>query len=88
MRLRHDGIYIMQEIGRVVFPASLQDLAGFLSLKNIRTLLMVSDVFWRLCEPVHDDSWESMRHPTLSAIFSLIHTSKDRRRLCALEFAC
>jgi hypothetical protein len=88
MRLRHDGIYIMQEISRVAFPASLQDLAGFLSLKNIRTLLMVSDVFWRLCKPVNDDSWESMRRPTHSAIFSLIHTSKDRRRLCALEFTC
>ena len=34
MRLRHDGIYIMQEISRVAFPASLQDLAGFLSLKK------------------------------------------------------
>ncbi|KAG1125552.1 hypothetical protein G6F38_013816 [Rhizopus arrhizus] len=78
----------MQEISRVAFPASLQDLAGFLSLKNIRTLLMVSDVFWRLCKPVNDDSWESMRRPTHSAIFSLIHTSKDRRRLCELEFTC
>ncbi|KAI8878081.1 hypothetical protein K501DRAFT_259306 [Backusella circina FSU 941] len=88
MRLRHDGMYIMQEIGRVAFPASLQDLAAFLSLKNIRTLLMVSDVFWRLCKPVNDDSWESMRRPTNSAIFSLIHASKDRHRLCALEFTC
>ncbi|KAI9254089.1 hypothetical protein BY458DRAFT_521456 [Sporodiniella umbellata] len=88
MRLRHDGMYIMQEIGRVAFPASLQDLTVFLSLKNIRTLLMVSDVFWRLCKPVNDDSWESMRRPTHSAIFSLIHASKDRHRLCALEFTC
>ena len=63
-------MYIMQEIGRVAFPASLQDLAVFLSLKNIRTLLMVSDVFWRLRKPVNDDSWESMRRPTHSAIFS------------------
>lgn len=88
MRLRHDGIYVMQEIGRVAFPASLQDLAGFLSLKNIRTLLRVSDVFWRLCKPVKDDSMESMRRPTHPAIYSLIHTSKDRRRLCAIEFTC
>ncbi|KAG2223850.1 hypothetical protein INT45_012723 [Circinella minor] len=55
MRLRHDGIYIMQEMCRVAFPASLQDLAGFLSLKKIRTLLMVSDVDWRLCKPVNDE---------------------------------
>ncbi|KAI7886217.1 uncharacterized protein EV154DRAFT_545345 [Mucor mucedo] len=56
MRLQHDGIYIMQEIDRVAFPASLQYLAVFLSLKNIRTLLMVSDVFWRHCKSVNDDS--------------------------------
>ncbi|KAG2207334.1 hypothetical protein INT47_006808 [Mucor saturninus] len=86
MRLRHHGIHTMQEIGRVTFPSSLRDLTVFLNLKNIRTLLMVSDVFWRLCKPVTDDSWESMRRPTHPNIFSLIHASKDRHRFCAIDF--
>ncbi|KAI7850996.1 hypothetical protein BDC45DRAFT_559718 [Circinella umbellata] len=46
---------------------------------------MASDVFWRLCKPVDDDSWESMGHPTHPAIFSLIHTIDEERQLIVIE---
>ncbi|KAI8092010.1 hypothetical protein BDF21DRAFT_377051 [Thamnidium elegans] len=88
-RLRHDGIYIMQEIGRLAFPRSLEELASSVNLKNIRTLLMVTEAFWRLCQPVNDEElWKTKRRPTYPAIYSLIHATKDRRRFCALQFEC
>lgn len=45
----------MQEIGRLAFPRSLEELAFFVNLKNIRTLLMVTEAFWRLRQPVNDE---------------------------------
>ncbi|ORZ11623.1 hypothetical protein BCR42DRAFT_440650 [Absidia repens] len=57
-RLRHDGTYLMQEIGQITFPRFLEELAAFVNLKNMRTLLMVTEVFWRLCQPVAgEDYW-------------------------------
>ncbi|KAG0741368.1 hypothetical protein G6F57_001029 [Rhizopus arrhizus] len=86
-RLRHDGIYFMQEIGQLTFPRSLEELASFVNLKSIRTLLMVTETLWRLCRPLHDEEcWEAKRRPTHPAIYSLIDSTKDRRRFCALRF--
>lgn len=86
-RLRHDGMYIMQEIGRLAFPRSLEKLASFVNSKNIRTLLMITEVFWRLCQPVNDkELWKTKRRPTCRTIYSLIDATKDRHRFCALHF--
>lgn len=77
----------MQEIGRLAFPRSLEELAFFVNLKNIRTLLMVTEAFWRLCQPVNDEElWKTKRRPTYPAIYSLIDATKDRHRFCALQF--
>ncbi|ORX47216.1 hypothetical protein DM01DRAFT_1327232 [Hesseltinella vesiculosa] len=76
-----------QEIGQLTFPRSLEELASFVNLKNIRTLLMVTEAFWRLCRPVDDEEfWEMKRRPTHPAIYSLIDASKDRHHFCALRF--
>ncbi|KAI9261944.1 hypothetical protein EDC94DRAFT_635030 [Helicostylum pulchrum] len=86
-RLRHDGMYIMQEIGDLTFPRSLEELVSFVNLKNIRTLLMISEAFWRLCRPLSDsESWEAKRRPTHPGIYSLIDSSKNRHRYCSLRF--
>ncbi|KAI8967868.1 hypothetical protein BDF20DRAFT_828470 [Mycotypha africana] len=86
-RLRHDGMYIMQEIGRLTFPSSLEELASFVNLKNIRTLPMVTEAFWRLCQPVNDkELWKTKCRPTYPTIYSLIDVTKDRHRFCALQF--
>ncbi|ORE21986.1 hypothetical protein BCV71DRAFT_272345, partial [Rhizopus microsporus] len=45
-RLRHDGIYIMQEIVHMTFPRSVEELATFISMKVWKMLLKVTDVFW------------------------------------------
>ncbi|KAG2227437.1 hypothetical protein INT45_007462 [Circinella minor] len=50
MRLRHDGVYTMYEIAKVLFPRSLEELSSFISLKNLRSLAQVSESFWRLCQ--------------------------------------
>ncbi|CAO3658616.1 unnamed protein product [Rhizopus stolonifer] len=86
-RLRHDGVYLMQEIGQLTFPRSLEELASFVNLKNIRTLLMVTEAFWRLCRPLNEEEfWETKRRPTHPTIYSLIDSTKDRYRFCALRF--
>ncbi|KAI9496627.1 hypothetical protein BDB00DRAFT_744001, partial [Zychaea mexicana] len=38
-RLRHDGINVMQEVAQLTFPRFLEELATFVSLKNMRTLM-------------------------------------------------
>ncbi|KAG1170535.1 hypothetical protein G6F70_008132 [Rhizopus microsporus] len=48
--LQHDGMCLVQEIGQLTFPRSLEELASFVNLKNIRTLLIVTETFWRLCD--------------------------------------
>ena len=86
-RLRHDGIYLMQEIGQLTFHRSLKELVSFVNLKNIRTLLMITEAFWRLCRPVNDgESCETKRRPTHPSINSLIDATKDRHRFCAFRF--
>ncbi|PHZ14657.1 uncharacterized protein RHIMIDRAFT_275804 [Rhizopus microsporus ATCC 52813] len=77
----------MQDIGQLTFPRSLEELASFVNLKNIRTLLMVTDAFWRLCRPLHNEElWKTKRRPTHPAIYSLIDSTKDWHRFCALRF--
>ncbi|KAG2225306.1 hypothetical protein INT45_005550 [Circinella minor] len=50
MRLRHNGIYTMYEIAKVLFPRSLEELSSFISLKKFRSLAQISESFWRLCK--------------------------------------
>ncbi|KAI8064343.1 uncharacterized protein B0P05DRAFT_590169 [Gilbertella persicaria] len=64
-----------------------EELASFVNLKNIRTLLMVTEAFWHLCQPVNDEElWKTKRRLTYPAIYSLIDATKDRHRFCALQF--
>ncbi|KAI7848752.1 hypothetical protein BDC45DRAFT_437316, partial [Circinella umbellata] len=68
-------------------PRSLEELASFVNLKNILTLLMVAETFWRLCRPLNEEEfWEMKWRPSHSTIYSLIDSTKDRRRFCALRF--
>ncbi|KAI8377421.1 uncharacterized protein BYT42DRAFT_497693, partial [Radiomyces spectabilis] len=75
------------EIGQTTFPRSLEELASFINSKNIRTLLMVTETFWRSCRPLEGEELEeTKRRPTHSSIYSLIDSTKDRHRYCALRF--
>lgn len=89
MRLRHDGIYIMYEIAKVLFPRSLEELSSFISLKNLRSLAQVSESFWRLCKSVpasEIDVMISNSRPTHPCFYNLIDSSKNKGRTCALRF--
>ncbi|KAI8988509.1 hypothetical protein BDF20DRAFT_833353 [Mycotypha africana] len=86
-RLRHDGIYIMQEIAHMTFPRSVEELATFISMKNLKMLLKVTDVFWRLFKPCDNEELiKANGRATHPSLHSLIDISKDRRRLCSLRF--
>lgn len=45
----HDHFFTMTEIGRITLPEALSCLHSFITLKNIRTLLRVSLLFWHCC---------------------------------------
>ncbi|KAI7877677.1 uncharacterized protein EV154DRAFT_576859 [Mucor mucedo] len=45
----HTNFFIMIEIGRITLPESLSCLHSFVTLKNIRTLLRVTLIFWHCC---------------------------------------
>ncbi|CEG63106.1 hypothetical protein RMATCC62417_00309 [Rhizopus microsporus] len=86
-RLRHDGIYIMQEIAHMTFPRLTVELPTFISMKCLNMLLKVTDVFWRLCKPCDNEELiEANGRATHPSLHSLIDISKDRRRLCSLRF--
>lgn len=81
-RLRHDGIYIMQEIAHMPFPQSIEELATFISMKNLKMLLKITDVFWRLCKPCDKEELiKANGCATHSSLHSLIDI-QDRRCLC------
>ncbi|KAI9493281.1 hypothetical protein BDB00DRAFT_788128 [Zychaea mexicana] len=46
---------LRQENGLLTFPRSLDELASFVNLKNIHTLLAVTDTFWRLCRTMKEE---------------------------------
>ncbi|KAI8370612.1 uncharacterized protein BYT42DRAFT_482033, partial [Radiomyces spectabilis] len=54
-RLRHDGIYVMQEIAHMVLPRSIEEMATFINMKSLRTLLKITETFWRLCKPCDNE---------------------------------
>lgn len=64
-----------------------EELASFVNLKNIRTLLMVTEAVWRLCQPVNDEElWKTKRRLIYPTIYTLIDAIKDRHRFSALQF--
>ncbi|ORZ03828.1 hypothetical protein BCR43DRAFT_64611 [Syncephalastrum racemosum] len=86
--LRHDGNYETQELAQHTFPRSLEELVTFVSLKNMRKIMTVSDSFRRLCRPVRDaHRFQEKRHHTHPSIYFLVDSTKSRRgRFCALRF--
>ncbi|KAL0139799.1 hypothetical protein V8B55DRAFT_1575061 [Mucor lusitanicus] len=109
-RLRHDGIYVMQELSQFTFPRSLEEIAylklqntmesnkasyssqnstggaTFVSLKNMRTLLILTDTFCADLFVTLTHSWQLKRLPTHPSIYSLIDSTKNRHRFRALRF--
>ncbi|KAG1136978.1 hypothetical protein G6F37_012560 [Rhizopus arrhizus] len=89
MRLDHDGIYCLYEICKLSFPRSLEELSGFVSLKNLNTLMRISEMFWRMCKPVSAQDVDTLSdkcRPTHPSLYTLIDGTKDRHRACAMRF--
>ncbi|EIE90692.1 hypothetical protein G6F46_005654 [Rhizopus delemar] len=86
-RLRHDGIFVMQEIAHMTFPRSIEELASFINMKNLKMLLKITEAFWRLCA-ISDNEGLIKAHarPTHPSLYCLIDATKDRRRLCSIRF--
>ncbi|ORE11691.1 hypothetical protein BCV72DRAFT_300677 [Rhizopus microsporus var. microsporus] len=89
MRLDHDGIYYLYEVGKLSFSRSLEELPGFVSLKNLNTLMRISEMFWRMCKPVSAqgvDTLSDKYRPIHPSLYTLIDGTKNRHRVCAMYF--
>lgn len=77
----------MQEIAHMTFTRSIEELATFISMKNLLLLLKVTDAFWQLWKPCDNKKLlKANGRPTHPSMHSLIDISKDRRRFCSLRF--
>ncbi|KAI9271906.1 hypothetical protein BDA99DRAFT_595168 [Phascolomyces articulosus] len=83
-------MYLMQEIGVLLYVYLVgydKESVSFVNLKNIRTLLRVTETFWWLCRPLNEkEGWETKCRLTHPIIYSFIDSTKDRHRFCALRF--
>lgn len=87
MTLQFTRIYTLFEIARINFPRSLSEISTFLSLKNIKTLAFVCEIFWNCCSP--DSAPEVVKsryHPTLETLYELVDGRKNRHCECSLHF--
>ncbi|KAI7864934.1 hypothetical protein BDF14DRAFT_1731267, partial [Spinellus fusiger] len=67
IRLDHNGLYTMYEIGHPDFPSSLAQLPVFVNLINLNILLLVCHVFfWKFCKKVAYAQY----NPTATSIIS------------------
>ncbi|KAG1146053.1 hypothetical protein G6F37_002985 [Rhizopus arrhizus] len=86
-RLVTNGIYAFFEIAYLRFPQSLNDLPSFINLKNMKLLLGINDVFWRLCrKPDYPAAITGRYKETLASLETLIDTSKDQTRICIMRY--
>ncbi|KAL7310655.1 hypothetical protein PS15m_010126 [Mucor circinelloides] len=73
----------LYEICKLSFPRSLEELSSFVSLKNLNTLMRISEMFWRMCKPVSAqdvDILSDKYRPTHPSLYTLIDGTKNRHR--------
>ncbi|CAO3601323.1 unnamed protein product [Absidia cylindrospora] len=86
-RLIAHGMYVFYEIAHLRFPQSLEDLPSFVTIKNLKLLLGINDVFWRVCKTVSDPSLIAGRYmETLASLENWIDGTKDGTRSCAMRY--
>ncbi|EPB82406.1 hypothetical protein HMPREF1544_10864 [Mucor circinelloides 1006PhL] len=83
--LPSSGLYIMHELAKIKIPDCLNDLPKLVT--DISDVLLVLDVFNRICIPSVDCPHPKRHRPTISSsIFNqLFSTSQNRKRPCVLK---
>ncbi|KAI8990898.1 hypothetical protein BDF20DRAFT_841406 [Mycotypha africana] len=83
--LPSSGLYVMHELAKIKIPDCLNDLPKLVS--DISDVLLVLDVFDRICIPSVDCPQFQRNRPTISSsIFDrLFSTSQNRNRPCILK---
>ncbi|CAO3595732.1 unnamed protein product [Absidia cylindrospora] len=86
-QLTAKGIYTFAEIAHFRFPPSLEDLSSFITLVNIKKMLGISEVFWRLCKKSHQpDVVKSRYKATEVNLDSMVDTVHEGDRRCVLRY--
>ncbi|KAI9006249.1 hypothetical protein CLU79DRAFT_806659 [Phycomyces nitens] len=83
--LPSSGLYIMHELAKIKIPDCLNDLPKLVT--DISDVLLVLDIFDRICIPSVDCPHPKRHRPTISSsIFDqLFSTYQNRKRPCALN---
>lgn len=86
----HHRFYTMIEIGRVKVPDSLSSIQSFVNLKNLQTLLQVTQIFWYSCYfvpspnspplPSHSSSLD------IANLLDMINNSSSKYRDCPIQY--
>ncbi|KAG0176913.1 hypothetical protein DFQ28_006716 [Apophysomyces sp. BC1034] len=86
-RLTAKGIYTFTEITHFRFPQSLEDLPSFVTLVNIKKMLGINEVFWRLCKKsLCPDVVKARYKATQVNLDSMMDTTHDGTRRCILRY--
>ncbi|KAI7906928.1 uncharacterized protein BX663DRAFT_572865 [Cokeromyces recurvatus] len=65
---------------KLTFPRSLEELPGFISLKNLNTLMRISEMFWRMCKTAsvqNVDTLSDKCRSTHTFLYTLIDGAKN-----------
>ncbi|KAI7869716.1 hypothetical protein BDF14DRAFT_1874121 [Spinellus fusiger] len=84
LMLPANGVYVFLELGKVQVPNNVQDLTKL--VMDASLLLLIIDVFERLCIPSAHMGNLDRHRPTIDTFFNQIFSSsQDRKRLCPLQ---
>lgn len=89
----HSSSFIMTEIGRVTLPEALSCVHSFITLKNTRTLLRVTLLFWHCCyQPdfspfvVASPTTPKVADPQATQLFQMINNTTSKYRDCSIRY--
>ncbi|KAI8977229.1 hypothetical protein BDF20DRAFT_821155, partial [Mycotypha africana] len=81
----------VNEIGRITLPNSLSSLHSFITLKNIRTLLRVTHLFWHCCyqiqsSPIDNSTFSFSESLHATQLLQMINNTTSKYRHCSIQY--
>jgi hypothetical protein len=79
------GLYVMQEFAKIKVSGYLDDLTKL--VRDIPHVLLVLDIFNRICVPSADPPMPTQHRPTITiaALNCVLSSSQDHKLLCSLK---
>jgi hypothetical protein len=84
----HNHFFTMSEIGRVIVPEALSSFHSFITLKNLRTLLRVTHLFWYCCYSADPSSLVASPSTSthITELLQMIDNTTSKSRDCNIQY--